>query len=83
VLLAAGCGGQHAAQEPKLPSNLAYRLQALEDRPAALRAAAIREVNEGHVPAELQEELLARVNAYAERPTSAHQHSLDELLQRR
>jgi hypothetical protein len=83
VLLVAGCSGQHAAPKPALPSPVAERLQALEDRPAALRAAAIREVNAGHVPADLQEALLARVNAYAERPTQAHLRSLDELLQRR
>jgi hypothetical protein len=80
VLLAAGCGGQHAAPTPVLPSALAHRLQALEDRPVALRDAAIRAVNAGDVPAALQEELLARANAYAERATPAHRRLLDELL---
>jgi hypothetical protein len=47
-----------------------------------LRNVVIREVNAGHVPAALQEELLARANAYAERPTAAHRRALDELLRR-
>jgi hypothetical protein len=45
-----------------------------------LRRAAIREVNAGRVPAAAQEDLLARANAYAERPTSASRRALDELL---
>jgi hypothetical protein len=80
ALLAAGCGGQRAATEPALPRVVAERLQALAPRPAALRAAAIREVNAGRVPAELQEELLARANAYAERPTDSNRRSVEELL---
>jgi hypothetical protein len=80
-LLVTGCGEQRAA--PALPHALAERLQGLEARPSALRAAAIRAVNTGNVPVELQEELLARANAYAESPTAANQRSLDELLRGR
>jgi hypothetical protein len=47
-----------------------------------LRAAVIREINAGRVPRGLQEELLARANAYAERPTAAHRRSVEELLRR-
>jgi hypothetical protein len=47
-----------------------------------LRNVVIRELNTGHVPGAVQEELLARANAYAERPTRAHRRALDELLRR-
>jgi hypothetical protein len=40
----------------------------------------IREVNAGRVPASVQEELLARANAYAEHPTDAHRRALEDVL---
>ncbi len=79
VLALAGCGGEKR-HEPKLPPALAQRLQVLEPKPRALRALAIKEVNAGHVPPALQEELLSRANAYAESPTPARRRALDELL---
>jgi hypothetical protein len=75
VLLAAGCGGE----EPGLPSDLAAQLAERADAAAAagdarrfcaaredvvaLQARTIGAVNDGRVPAELQEELLGSVNA--------------------
>jgi hypothetical protein len=82
ALLASGCGDTHRTATTPLPPGLAKRLRSLEDRPAVLRNVVIREVNAGHVPAELQEELLARANAYAERPTRAHRLSVNDLLRR-
>jgi hypothetical protein len=77
VLLAAGCGG-----EPSLPSSLAARLAPLADSTAErldagdhcaarddaaeLHDRAIVAINDGRVPAELQEELLAAANALLE-----------------
>jgi hypothetical protein len=75
VLLAAGCGGE----EPGLPAELATELAARSDSTAAqleageacaarqdaaeLQGMAIRAINSERVPADLQEELLGRVNA--------------------
>jgi len=75
ALLAAGCGGD----EPRLPAGLATQLAARSDSTAArlesnevcaartdaatLQSQAIGAINAGRVPAELQEELLGRVNA--------------------
>jgi len=79
VVALAGCGGEKR-HEPALPAALARRLQLLEPKPRALRALAIKEVNAGHVPSALQEELLSSANAYAENPTPARRRALDELL---
>jgi hypothetical protein len=74
VVLAAGCGGE---SQPKLGHADAAGLIALTDRIAAedpcaqardiagVSARAIRLVNQGRVPVELQEPLLAGVNALA------------------
>jgi hypothetical protein len=74
VVLAAGCGG---ASQPKLGHDDAARLIALTDRIAVedpcaqahdiagVNARAIQLVNQGRVPAKLQEPLLAGVNALA------------------
>jgi len=78
VLLAAGCGGE----EPSLATPLVTALSAHADSAAAhlereefcaartdaaaLRRRTIAAINEGAVPAELQEELLGSVNALAE-----------------
>ena len=77
VLLAAGCGG-----EPSLANPLATTLAAHADAAAAhlereefcaasedadvLQRRTIAAINEGAVPAELQEDLLGSVNALAE-----------------
>ena len=77
MLLAAGCGG-----EPSLADELATTLAAHADSAAAhldrgefcaaradataLQRQTIAAINEGAVPAELQEELLGSVNALAE-----------------
>ncbi len=70
----AGCGG---ASQPKLGHDDAARLIALTDRIAAeapcaqardiagVNARAIHLINQGRVPAELQEPLLAGVNSLA------------------
>ena len=76
MLLAAGCGG---GEEPGLPSDVAAQLAERSDAAAAagearrfcdardelveLQSSTIAAVNEGEVPAELQEELLGNVNA--------------------
>jgi hypothetical protein len=78
VLLAAGCGGE----EQRLPGELADALAERSEVAAArlesrrfcaadaeavgLQTRAIEAVNEGLVPAELQEELLGRINALRE-----------------
>jgi hypothetical protein len=75
VLLAAGCGG---GEEAALPSDLAERLAVQSESVAAevesgefctaraaavgLQQQAIRAINSGRVPAELQEELLGSAN---------------------
>ena len=75
MLLAAACGGE----EPGLPGDLAEQLAQRADTAAAagdaggfcaahaavvgLQARTIAAVNDGRVPAELQEELLGSVNA--------------------
>ena len=79
MLLAAGCGG---GGEPGLPSDLAAQLGALTESAAAqlesgefcaaredaaaLQSRSIEAINEGQVPADLQEELLGSVNALVE-----------------
>ncbi len=79
MLLAAGCGG---GGEPGLPSDLAEQLAghtesaaaqlesgefcAAREDVAALQSRSIAAINEGQVPADLQEELLGSVNALVE-----------------
>jgi hypothetical protein len=82
-LALAGCGAGStppAAQRPALPPQLAQELRTLENRPEALRAHVIAAVNGKRVPPALQEELLARANAYAEQPSPRTQRRLHALL---
>jgi hypothetical protein len=74
VVILAGCGGNH---QPRIAHDDASQLIALTDRIASegacaqahdipdVSSRAIRLVNQGRVPAELQEPLLTGVNALA------------------